>query len=140
MIGSLVPYPSNWPIDGCFVLTNPAFFRACWIPILCFETLLFVLNTYKCLSYRPFANTHLVIRLFRDGTIYYALMFIILLAAYIFPVPARPSLWLRHRHLYDRHLLLLRPYTHSPLSDLISPAALIALGLRSDVEYPIACG
>ncbi|CAL1694131.1 unnamed protein product [Somion occarium] len=79
MIGPLVPYPSNWPINGCFVLSNPRFFRACWIPILVFETLLFVMNTMKCLSYRPLSRTPLVVRLFRDGTIYYALMCVVLL-------------------------------------------------------------
>ena len=36
------------------------------------EAIAFGLNTYKCIQYGPAGNTPLIYRLFRDGTIYFA--------------------------------------------------------------------
>jgi len=72
------PYPESWPIVGCRVTYTPYFLSFCWLPVLFYETLLFAMNMYKCLSFRPLANTPLIVRVFRDGTIYYFLMCFIL--------------------------------------------------------------
>ncbi|KAI0078299.1 hypothetical protein K474DRAFT_1771080 [Panus rudis PR-1116 ss-1] len=76
---SIVPFPRHWPLKGCIVYSHPSFFRACWIPILLFETLLFIMNTIKCISLRPLTNTPLIIRVLRDGTIYYMITCAVLL-------------------------------------------------------------
>ncbi|PIL23556.1 hypothetical protein GSI_14869 [Ganoderma sinense ZZ0214-1] len=40
-------------------------------PIVAFETVLFLLNIAKCISYAPLDHTPLIYRLFRDGSLYF---------------------------------------------------------------------
>ncbi|KAJ8502285.1 hypothetical protein ONZ51_g96 [Trametes cubensis] len=71
----LRPFPPDWPVKGCFYPTNVFLNKLCWIPILSFETLLFCLNTAKCISYGPLDDTPLIYRLFRDGSAYFVIVF-----------------------------------------------------------------
>jgi len=68
---TITPFPSDWPVRGCYFAALPPYFHVWWTPTLAFETLLFALNTVKCLSYAPFSNTPTVFRIFRDGGVYY---------------------------------------------------------------------
>ncbi|TCD70690.1 hypothetical protein EIP91_002065 [Steccherinum ochraceum] len=72
------PIPSDWLVTGCLVESVPYFFNLCWLPVLLYETLLFFMSAYKCLSFRPSDNTPLLVRLFRDGTVIYLWMCCIL--------------------------------------------------------------
>ncbi|KAM5536079.1 hypothetical protein V8D89_010178, partial [Ganoderma adspersum] len=40
-------------------------------PVVAFETVLFLLNVAKCISYAPLDHTPLIYRLFRDGSLYF---------------------------------------------------------------------
>ncbi|KZT04489.1 uncharacterized protein LAESUDRAFT_785347 [Laetiporus sulphureus 93-53] len=68
------PYPSDWPIRGCFYPETPKFWNACWVPVLVFETMLFILMCIKFWSYRPLRKMSLAVRLWRDGTAYYLIL------------------------------------------------------------------
>ncbi|KAH8101173.1 hypothetical protein BXZ70DRAFT_934762 [Cristinia sonorae] len=85
---SAVPYPAHWPFRGCTITDFPTFFNFCWLPMLLFETVLFLMSAYKCLSFRPLIRTPLIICIFRDGTVYYFLMsfvFVIRIIAQLIP-------------------------------------------------------
>ncbi|KAI0631025.1 hypothetical protein C8Q77DRAFT_1130736 [Trametes polyzona] len=83
LYAKLRPFPSDWPIAGCFF--PPALFwsKLSWAPILVFETFLFCLNAAKCISYGGLDQTPLIYRLFRDGTAYFAIAFAFMLACII---------------------------------------------------------
>ncbi|KAH9836342.1 uncharacterized protein C8Q71DRAFT_761942 [Rhodofomes roseus] len=74
---AIVPYPSDWPIEGCYYPPTPSWFHGTWLPLASFETLLFVLMAVKVYLYRPLGELPILQRVLRDGTIYY---FVILVA------------------------------------------------------------
>ncbi|PCH44465.1 hypothetical protein WOLCODRAFT_165172 [Wolfiporia cocos MD-104 SS10] len=65
------PFPSDWPIKGCYLTNAPAIFHANWVPVLAFETVLFVMMSVKCYSHRNLREIPILQRIWRDGTIYY---------------------------------------------------------------------
>ncbi|KAH9933071.1 uncharacterized protein B0H18DRAFT_1115692 [Fomitopsis serialis] len=71
MFWAIMPYPSSWPIEGCFYPPTPSWFHGSWLPLAGFETLLFVLMAIKVYSYRPLGELPILLRVLRDGTIYY---------------------------------------------------------------------
>ncbi|KAL1946250.1 hypothetical protein VTO73DRAFT_15377 [Trametes versicolor] len=77
------PFPSDWPLKGCFFPTDIFWNKLCWAPILVFETLLFCLNTAKCISYGRLEQTPLIYRLFRDGSAYFAIAFAFMLVCIV---------------------------------------------------------
>ncbi|KAI0739061.1 hypothetical protein C8Q80DRAFT_227854 [Daedaleopsis nitida] len=72
------PFPPFTPARGC-ISRQPALIRLTWIPVLAFDTLLFALNTIKCISYGPLDGTPIIYRLFRDGSAYYVIIFVCIL-------------------------------------------------------------
>ncbi|KAI0350853.1 hypothetical protein OH77DRAFT_1462968 [Trametes cingulata] len=79
----LRPFPPDWPFEGCFYPTDSYLYKFCWIPILAFESVLFCLNVAKCISYGPLDHTPLIYRLFRDGSVYFAIAFAFMLVCTI---------------------------------------------------------
>ncbi|KAJ3550512.1 hypothetical protein NM688_g5062 [Phlebia brevispora] len=76
--------PGLVPIPGlsymlCTVTVYPGFYNLCWLPMLGFESFLFVMNTISCLRYGPIENTPTIERVLRDGTVYFAGIFVVLL-------------------------------------------------------------
>ncbi|PCH36146.1 hypothetical protein WOLCODRAFT_81365, partial [Wolfiporia cocos MD-104 SS10] len=65
------PFPSDWPIRGCYLTNAPAISHVDWVPVLAFETVLFVMMSVKCYSYRNLREIPVLQRIWRDGTIYY---------------------------------------------------------------------
>ncbi|KAI0367647.1 hypothetical protein BV20DRAFT_970196 [Pilatotrama ljubarskyi] len=76
-------FPPEWPFKGCFYPTDLYLYKLCWIPVLTFESLLFCLNAAKCISYGPLDHTPLIYRLFRDGSVYFAIAFAFMLVCTI---------------------------------------------------------
>ncbi|PCH43956.1 hypothetical protein WOLCODRAFT_26334 [Wolfiporia cocos MD-104 SS10] len=68
------PYPADWPIKGCYYPRRPTIFNLCSMPILIFETVLFVLISVKCFAHRPLREIPILQRIWRDGTIYYLII------------------------------------------------------------------
>ncbi|TFY64569.1 hypothetical protein EVJ58_g2542 [Rhodofomes roseus] len=89
---AIVPYPSDWPIEGCYYPPTPSWFHGTWLPLASFEStsvttlhsglifmdgvgqraaLLFVLMAVKVYLYRPLGELPILQRVLRDGTIYY---------------------------------------------------------------------
>ncbi|KAI0716459.1 hypothetical protein C8Q76DRAFT_724329 [Earliella scabrosa] len=79
LVRILEPFPLWLSIKGCVSHGGPTTYSLSWIPILAFETLLFVLNTIKCISYGPLDHTPLIYRLLRDGSAYYIIIFAVIL-------------------------------------------------------------
>ncbi|KAI8976688.1 hypothetical protein BD414DRAFT_161639 [Trametes punicea] len=74
ILGDLQTFPPDWPVRGCVFPDSIFINKLVWIPVLAFETLLFCLNTIKCISYGPLDHhTPLIYRLFRDGSVYFAI-------------------------------------------------------------------
>ncbi|EIW55289.1 uncharacterized protein TRAVEDRAFT_131410, partial [Trametes versicolor FP-101664 SS1] len=68
------PFPSDWPLKGCFFPTDIFWNKLCWYgPDSSGIALLFCLNTAKCISYGRLEQTPLIYRLFRDGSAYFAM-------------------------------------------------------------------
>lgn len=80
-----IHYPSDWPVRGCFYPEVLSFFKVCWLPLLGFETLLFVLMTIRCLTYGPLRDLPILLCVWRDGTLYYFLILVTLLLCTIAP-------------------------------------------------------
>jgi len=82
---NITHYPSDWPIRGCFYPPVPAYFKANWVPVLAFETVLFVLMCIKCYSYRPMWDVPILLCIWRDGTAYYLVILVAILMSTIAP-------------------------------------------------------
>ncbi|THG93229.1 hypothetical protein EW145_g8429, partial [Phellinidium pouzarii] len=70
-------FPADFPLSGCFPTVVPRFFDSYWIPSLIFESVLFLLMAVNVVRYNR-AHTSsmpLLTLLFRDGTVYYAVIF-----------------------------------------------------------------
>ncbi|EPQ52667.1 hypothetical protein GLOTRDRAFT_117428, partial [Gloeophyllum trabeum ATCC 11539] len=78
-IPGLIPFPAGSPIRGCVMSADTTFFMQCWVPTLIFEFILFALMAYKCLRNAYGRKTPLHVKFFKDGTVYFALMFVALL-------------------------------------------------------------
>ncbi|OSD01426.1 hypothetical protein PYCCODRAFT_1436353 [Trametes coccinea BRFM310] len=76
----LRPFPPEWPVQGCHFPDDIFLNKLVWLPVVAFETLLFCLNTIKCISYGPLDHhTPLIYRLFRDGSVYFAIALAVML-------------------------------------------------------------
>ncbi|KAI0764584.1 hypothetical protein BD413DRAFT_615707 [Trametes elegans] len=113
VFAQLRPFPSDWPIRGCFYPQGIVLQKVAWIPILLFEMLLFCLNTIKCRSYAPLDHTPLIYCLFRDGIAYFVIAFAFMLvcmvasAANVSAVSSVAALWISAVLSYSGcHLLL----------------------------------
>jgi len=82
---NIIHYPADWPIKGCFYPPVPEFFKACWVPVLGFETVVFVLMSMKCFSYRPLCDVPILLCVWRDGTAYFFVILVALLLCTIAP-------------------------------------------------------
>ncbi|TFK49577.1 hypothetical protein OE88DRAFT_357077 [Heliocybe sulcata] len=71
----LIPIPAGAPLPGCVMTRSTKFFQTSWVPTLAFESILFILTSYKCLRGRYGDKTPLHVKFFKDGTVYFALMF-----------------------------------------------------------------
>ncbi|KAH8114191.1 hypothetical protein DFH11DRAFT_1769465 [Phellopilus nigrolimitatus] len=74
-------FPADFPLSGCFPEYVPSYFYSYWIPSLIFESILFVLmtiNFVRCIRGQKTAIP-LLNQFFRDGTVYYAVIFVTLL-------------------------------------------------------------
>ncbi|TDL18509.1 hypothetical protein BD410DRAFT_497259 [Rickenella mellea] len=73
-------FPPDFPLSGCLPTTVPKFFFSYWIPTLIFESILFIL---MCINFVRLAWENqpmpLLTLFFRDGTLYYAVIFAALL-------------------------------------------------------------
>ncbi|TDL18500.1 hypothetical protein BD410DRAFT_900816 [Rickenella mellea] len=73
-------FPPGFPLSGCLPTSVPKFFFSYWIPTLVFEGILFIL---MFINFVRLAREHtpmpLLKRFFRDGTVYYAVIFAALL-------------------------------------------------------------
>ncbi|KAI0822959.1 hypothetical protein BC628DRAFT_1387007 [Trametes gibbosa] len=83
VFAELRPFPPDWPFKGCFFPVDIYLNKFCWFPVIAFETLLFCLNTAKCTSYGRLEHTPLIFRLFRDGSVYFAIAFAFMLVCII---------------------------------------------------------
>jgi len=92
MFWAIVPYPSSWPIEGCFYPPTPSWFHGSWLPFAGFETLLFVLMAIKVYWYRPLGQLPILLRVLRDGTIYYLVILVALILCIISPYTSNTSL------------------------------------------------
>ncbi|KAI5117404.1 hypothetical protein M0805_004626 [Coniferiporia weirii] len=74
-------FPPDFPLSGCFPVYVPGFFSFYWIPSLIFESILFILMTINFVRYVREQKTPmpLITQFFRDGTVYYAVIFATLL-------------------------------------------------------------
>ncbi|KAI9063757.1 hypothetical protein FKP32DRAFT_1757919 [Trametes sanguinea] len=80
----LRPFPPEWPVQGCHFPDDIYLNKLVWFPVVAFETLLFCLNTIKCISYGPLDHhTPLIYRLFRDGSVYFAIALAVMLVCTI---------------------------------------------------------
>jgi len=73
--------PPDFPLSGCFPIAVPGFFFSYWIPTLIFESILFIL---MCINFVRFTVVHktrvqLLTLFVRDGTVFYAVIFVTLL-------------------------------------------------------------
>ncbi|GBE88600.1 hypothetical protein SCP_2000130 [Sparassis crispa] len=81
----VTPFPPEWPIRGCFYPPQPSFYKASWVPVMVFESFLFALSLYKCAAYRPLREVPILARIVRDGTIYYAFIFVTMSISVVAP-------------------------------------------------------
>ncbi|TDL22911.1 hypothetical protein BD410DRAFT_839241 [Rickenella mellea] len=73
-------FPPGFPLSGCLPIQVPRFFFSYWIPVLLFESILFILMLINFVRLaREHAPMPLLKRFFRDGTVYYAVIFAALL-------------------------------------------------------------
>ncbi|TDL18504.1 hypothetical protein BD410DRAFT_793209 [Rickenella mellea] len=73
-------FPPDFPLSGCFPIKVPKFFFSYWIPTLIFESVLFILMTLNFVRLaRGNKPMPLLTLFFRDGTVYYAVIFAALL-------------------------------------------------------------
>jgi len=74
-------FPPGFPLSGCFPIFVPSYFYSYWIPTLIFESILFVL---MAINFVQHARVHknpvpILVQFFRDGTVFYAVIFATLL-------------------------------------------------------------
>ncbi|TDL18499.1 hypothetical protein BD410DRAFT_793204 [Rickenella mellea] len=73
-------FPPGFPLSGCFPTKVPGFFFSYWIPTLVFESILFILMLFNFVRLaRENTPMPLLTLFFRDGTVYYAVIFAALL-------------------------------------------------------------
>ncbi|PCH36147.1 hypothetical protein WOLCODRAFT_81601 [Wolfiporia cocos MD-104 SS10] len=72
LLNTTRPFPSNWPIKGCYPDNAPPFSQSnCWQHAEARIALLFVMLAMKCLSYRRLRDIPILRCIWRDGTMYY---------------------------------------------------------------------
>ncbi|KAH9935999.1 uncharacterized protein BXZ73DRAFT_100473 [Epithele typhae] len=79
---------------GCLAVVDPIYYKYAMLPTLVFETIMFGLNTWKCIQHRPFYPSALIFLLWRDGSVYYFVMLanlsILTLANFVPTFPIAP--------------------------------------------------
>ncbi|KAI0729862.1 hypothetical protein C8Q72DRAFT_826907 [Fomitopsis betulina] len=127
---NIIPYPSDWPIQGCYYPPTPAWFDGVWLPLVGFETLLFVLMAVKVYSYRPLNELPILLRVLRDGTIYYFVILIALILCTLSPYTANAFLGV----LATVWISAILSFSGAHL--LLSLRTLAAERIRADVATP----
>ncbi|KAH9917634.1 uncharacterized protein BXZ73DRAFT_105458 [Epithele typhae] len=82
--------PPGVPFRGCFIPDDIAI-KLTWVPILLFETLIFGLNTAKCISYGRLKHMPLVYQLVRDNSAYYLILLVFVSLNTIFQAIGTPT-------------------------------------------------
>ncbi|TBU23152.1 hypothetical protein BD311DRAFT_768988 [Dichomitus squalens] len=108
----LAEFPPAVLVRGCLLDRTDVMYVLAWVPITVFETILFVLNAIKCISYSPLDNAPLIYRLFRDSSLYFAIVLLftlfVTIGEVLWPAAATPVVvWMPAVFSYSgSHLLL----------------------------------